>query len=481
MDEGESAKFGFTANYSGSSSSPIVADVEVGGRWYALEGTPVQSGSNYAVNLETVPFPAGGATTSEVKFRLCTTAACTGVYPGSSKTFTVNLDVKLGDWGMFQRNPAHTGYVAARYNYANFSKAWEWVDSNPITYIRPPAATRDRILITAGRGGGMAYDKNGHLYSFDPRGQLQWSFDLGEQAYISGPSIANGLVHVTSMVTSSNNNPQWVFDVRSGSFLNQMKFASQWHDFNQPTAADDQVFVAAGYTGGMLYAYDARQGTLLWELERAGSSWADGKAVAIDDQNVYYPAGAALDIIDRATGTITQSIADPEVKAGFVSTFFSAPVLGDDGLIFLFSGEKRFLSSANIIALSQERGPILWRSNSQYTTAFAYADDTIFAVRNDAFVLAALDAKTGAQKWATPIPVDTGLYGERSFHGNVVVTENLVFVSDHDTTWAIDRKADGHPIVWEAPTGGRLIITPNNQLLTTGVREFRKLTAYNLQ
>ncbi|QFT78227.1 PQQ-binding-like beta-propeller repeat protein [Erythrobacter sp. THAF29] len=480
LDEGGEATFGFDASYTGTSSQAIIADVEIGGRRYQLDGDVTGSGSTFTVNLKTVPFPAGGATTSTVRFRLCTTAACSTVYPGSTQTFTVNLDVEVGDWAGFQRNAAHTGYVPVRLAPADFALAWEWTDTDLTSWIRPPAASRGRIITTVGRDGGMPYFQNAKVYAFNTDGSNAWSFDLGEQSNMSGPSLSNGMVHVTSMEFSSRDNPQWVFDAANGSFVNQMKFASQWHDFNQPAAMGDQVFVAAGYTGGVLFSYDAVQGTKLWEVPVADSSWADGKAVAVDGDTVLYPASSALVVIDRATGQEQGRIIDPDVEARFVSSFESAPVIGNDGMVFLFSGEKRFNSSAKIMGVSLTENRIVWKSVAEYTTAFAVAGDTIYAVRNDAHVLAALDAKTGQQKWATQLPVDTGLYGERIFQGNVVVTENLVFVSDHDTTWAVDLKDDAHPIVWEAPTGGRLIITPDNQLVTTGVREFRKLTVYDL-
>ena len=480
VEEGGSARFGFDATYSGSSSEPVVADVTIDAKRYVLAGTPSASGKTFKIDLETVPFPAGGLSSSKVNFRLCQTASCNTVYPGSTKSFTVNLDVRVKDWAGFQRDAKHSGYVAVRYDVANFKKAWEWVDADPTSWIRPPAASRGRILATVGRDGGMPYSRSAKLYAFTRTGNVGWSYDLGDQSHLSGPSLSNGMVHVTSMVNSSANNPQWVIDLEKGTFLNQMKFASQWHDFNQPAADGNEVFVAAGSYGEMIYAYNAAQGKLLWQLERAAGSWANGKAVAIDNNYIYDPANVALDIIDRRTGSIVKSIADPEIGISDTSTFEAAPVLGANGMVFLFAGEKRFLSSARIIAVSTSQNRVLWRTNASYSTAFAVADDTIYAVRQDAFVLAAIDAKTGAQKWAVPLPVDTGIYGEKAFHGNVVVTENLAFVSDHDTTWAVDLKKPDHPIVWEAPTGGRLIITPDNQLVTTGIREHRKLTVYDL-
>ncbi|MBX7535520.1 PQQ-binding-like beta-propeller repeat protein [Qipengyuania sp. GH1] len=474
IPEAGKAEFGFEATYTGSSSDNVIADIAIGGQRYALKGAPTSSGKTFTVNLETVPFPAGGLSSSEIVFRLCKTAACDTVYPGSTKRFTVNLDVVVRDWGTFQRDIAHTGYVPVRLDPARFDKAWEWTDSFTAGRIRPPAASRGKVLIVTARDGGMAYAGTARLKAFEtPSGSEIWSYDMGDQFHASGPSISNELVHVSSMVTSSSSNPQWVFNLASGTFKNQMEFAAQWTNFNQPVADGDDVYVAAGYYGSVIYGYDAGAGTQKWVTDRTGGAVWGGQSIALDDDHAYYYSGAALDQVDRATGKIVKSIADPE----YVTTTYdyqTGPVLDGKGSVFLFSGDKSFEGGNKIVAMSLGQGSIKWRSSAQYSTAFALADDTIFAVRQDAHVLSAIDAENGEVLWSAPLP------GSDTLLGNVIATENLIFVSSGSQTWAIDRKKQDHAIVWEAPTGGRLAITPDNYLLTTGQRGASRLTAYKL-
>lgn len=473
-EEGANAAFGFDANYSGTSSSPIVAVASVSGDRVVLDGSPVGSGNKFTVNLKASPFGLGGSSTSVVTFKLCTTADCATVYPGSTQQFTVNLDVRLRDWATFQRDNAHTGYIPVRLDASKFAKAWEHTDEFTAGRIRPPAAARGLVFATIGRDGGMAYGGTMRVKAFDvATGAVKWTYDLGNQFHASGPSLAGGLVHVTSMVSSSNENPQWVLDLATGSFRNQMRFAAQWTEFNQPAAEGSNVYVAAGYFGSVFYGYNAAAGTKLWEKARIGGAIWGGQSLALDPTNLYYYSGAALDQVDRLTGSIVKSVAVPDYQTS-VYEYQSGPVLDGKGNVFLFSGDKRFEGRNKIIGLSLSSGSVSWQTAAEYTTAFALKDAVIYAARQDAHVLSAIDATNGSVLWSTALP------GNDPIVGNVIVTENLVFVSSTKETWAIDLKQASRPVVWTAPTGGRLAITPDNYLLTTGMRDASRLTAYKL-
>ena len=95
-------------------------------------------------------------------------------------------------------------------------------------------------------------------------------------------------------------------------------------------------------------------------------------------------------------------------------------------------------------------------------------------------MLSAINASDGSVLWSTRLPETPNDFGEDPLVGNVIVTENLAFVSSASKTWAIDIESPEHSIVWEADTGGRLTLTPDNLLLTTNVPFDAKLTAYRL-
>lgn len=347
---------------------------------------------------------------------------------------------------------------------------WDW--QGPVNgRINAPAASLGRVLVTAGRNGGAAFSGTAMTIAFDPvDGRQIWSYDMGDLFYFSGPSISNGLVHITSMFTSSDENPQWVFDLNTGAFKNQMKFSAQWTDFNQPVAVGDKVYVAAGYFGGVVYGYDAVTGAKDFETPQIAAPLWGGQSMAADKDNLYYYSGKELHVISQANGRITRSVVDPEYEFRGYS-YEAGPVLDGKGGVYLFSGGKRFVSASKIVAMSLDTASIRWRTTAEYSTAFAYRDGVIYAVRNDAHVLSAIDAATGSVLWSTPLP------GSEVLTGNVVVTDSHIFASSNSRTWAVDLVDSTHPIVWEAPTGGRLAVTPNNMLLTTGLN---RLTAYKL-
>ncbi|MXO85564.1 PQQ-binding-like beta-propeller repeat protein [Altererythrobacter aurantiacus] len=466
VEEGASAKFGFTANYSGSTSSPIVADVAIGGRRYVLDGAPVQSGSSYTVNLSTVPLAAGGATTSEVQFRLCTTAACSTVYPGSTKTFTVNLDVKLGDWGMFQRNAAHTGYVAARYEPADFEDSWSWAPADGNTLEM--SATRGSVFVTERQYFGTSVVHA--LRASD--GSIRWTRSLGEQAYVSGPSFSDNRVFITSMQNSSDNNPQWVLDASSGTLLQQMQFGSQWHDFAQPTVFDGSVYVAAGYYGNEVYNFDYVAGTLLWQASGTGGNIWDGQSVAADQDYVYYYSGAFMDVFDRSTGGKITSMADPNFEwRGY--GWDGAPIIGTDGLVFGFSSPRMYNSETKLAGYSLPQRRQIWISENSYTTAPAFANGRLFAARHGLQLIDAINQATGSVAFSVAFP------DSETANSNIVIASNLLFVSSASKTYAFDLSQTNYPIVWQRDGGARwLAISPDNQLLIGDDKHIAAVSLY---
>ncbi len=202
--------------------------MQIGSRRYALNGTPTANGNSFDVSLKTVPLPPGGATTTTVTFRLCTTASCSTVYPGSTQTFTVNLDVRLKDWATFQRDAAHTGYVAVNYNTADFTNAWSLASTSPPTEI---AARRGSIFVNVRQPDGNLFTR-----ALDPaNGNILWTYDLGAINYFSGPSYANGRVASMAMNISSGSIPMQIISADDGSALGVISYASQFSNGGVPT------------------------------------------------------------------------------------------------------------------------------------------------------------------------------------------------------------------------------------------------------
>jgi outer membrane protein assembly factor BamB len=194
-------------------------------------------------------------------------------------------------------------------------------------------------------------------------------------------------------------------------------------------------------------------------------------APAADAAAVYHYNGLALYVIDRATGTTSFSISDPFGKDAS-HAYHGSPVVGGRKNVLAFAGgafsgrassnveqyEQRVISSFNLDSKTHE-----WASNNAYMTAPAVANGVVYAGLNAPMSLDAIDEASGKVLWSwTP---SGG--GDTSFHRNVVVTNNLLFVSTDRAVYAIDLASKNQ--VWSYPQPGMLAISANRTLyIATG-------------
>jgi hypothetical protein len=473
LDEGQVKKFGFTATYAGTTSDPIFAQATSDSPAVQVDSVTAHAGGGYDVKLSTGQFLPGGSRQATVQFRLCHDSGCATVYPGSTAQFTATVHMALEDWVTFQRNSAHTGAVAVAYDASKFAKAWDWSPAGA-SGLKPPATHGGTIFMTASLAPGSAGGSVTSAFAIKSSNASKiWETPLGDQWFFSGPAYSNGMVHVSAMHISSDDNPQFVLDETDGSIKHTILFSSQWNMFTQPTPYAKDVFITAGYYGNYVYSFNPSAGSVNWDVAGSGNDIWYQEAPAVDKNYVYYYSGAALDIFKRSDGTLFKSLPDPFFTwAGY--DWATAPVLDGKGHVFLYSSPGSDLTDDHyIVAYSINANAYTWRSAAKYAGAMAYADGTIYALRRDTRTIEALDAATGAVKWTTE------LFEPGSIENNVIVTKSHVFFSTDQAVYAVDLLDAKHPIVWNAPTGGRLAITPDNLLLVTGYASV-KLTAYKL-
>lgn len=104
---------------------------------------------------------------------------------------------------------------------------------------------------------------------------------------------------------------------------------------------------------------------------------------------------------------------------------------------------------------------------SKLRRAPSFKDGKLYAIRSNSAVVDVIDVTDGSITASIPMTS-----GDDSLTSNVVLTEGHMFVATNNTTYAIDLKKGGYPVVWSAPQGGSLAITPDNQLIiasTTGL------------
>lgn len=468
--EGQSADFGFTATYSGTSTQPIVADVMVGSDRFQLVGTPTANGQSFNVPLRTVPLSPGGKSASTVTFRLCTTASCGTIYPGSTQTFTVNLDVQLKDWSTFQRDAAHSGYVAANYTTANFAEAWSIPTTRPVKGI---AARRGTVFYNVVQDTERLVTRAIN----SANGQLLWQTELGTGFYFSAPAFANGRVVSMAMDLSSQNVPMLILDAADGRVRGALHYDSQFSYGGVPTPVGDDLFFQAGYYGNVVFGNKTATWTRSWRTDTTvtGRGFvSEGQSVAADENSIYYFGGGDLVILNRVTGTITRRIANPyfsKFDLSYKGSYDGGPLLAGNGRIVTFTDNRELHQAQPLVAFDAIGTQPLWRTSASYGGQPALRDGRIYATRRESAIVDIIDAATGNVVSSIDLGAD-----KEPLRSNIVLTGSHMFVASDKATYAIDLRAANPAIVWTAPKGGNLAITPDNLLVISadnGISAYR--------
>ncbi len=456
VTEGGQATLTTTGTASGSVSTPVVADVQYDTSVFASGSAVAGSTSGtYTVSAQTRSDLAPGEYKGNVTFRLCQETACTHVYAGSTVTYAYDIVVNLKDWATYQREPGHSGYVHLTLDPSKFAKAWEW--SAPNGELLSTISSHDGTIFVSGRSSFGTI----HAISASSGTQL-WSYDAPGNS-LGAPGYAAGNVYV-QIQTMNETNSVTALNASTGTYVQQMSFASQWAGFLAPTLYSDSAYIAAGYYGNGVYAFKLADGSQTWTASDSGGSIWDGEAPAVDETYVYYYSGSALDVFNRSTGAKVASISDPFFNwSGY--SYYSGPIIGSDQNVIAFSGSA--MNSGSMIDQAQVGRPLVnfsvktgsyaWRTANVYRTAPAFHNGMLFAGRKSSATLDAIKESDGSILWSWSAP------GDSTTVGNVVVVDNLVFVSTEAHIYAIDLTT--HATVWTYNAPGALAIIPGSILV----------------
>jgi len=453
----------FIASYTGTPSSTVVPDVQIAGGRLELFGSPSTSGSNaYAVQLHEKNFPPGGKSANVVTFRLCTDASCSTVYPGSTQTITINMTVTLKDWGTTQRDAAHTGYVGVAYDASKFTPAW----SIPRDGARQSgiAAREGTVFFNVQPTATAASHAITKAVASDT-GAVRWTYDLGQVGFnFSAPSYGNGRVTSAAVEASSSSVPLRVLDATDGHVLWTFPYAGQAVRTGTPVFYGDRLIHAAGLPGNTAYEFHVADGYRVWQqmLDASDSVVKEGESVAVDSQYVYFYTGANLTTLNRNDGAVTVRFSDPFFVPGGQS-YFAAPLLDGIERIVTFSGNHTQNQAGRLIAFAFSKTEPVWRTPIDYINQPALRTHRLYAPRANSTIVDILDVYSGDVLGTMNVGA-----GKPSLTSNVIVTESHVFVASDTETYVLDLNTAGYPVVWTAPHGGELAITPDNLLIVSG-------------
>jgi outer membrane protein assembly factor BamB len=170
---------------------------------------------------------------------------------------------------------------------------------------------------------------------------------------------------------------------------------------------------------------------------------------AVDANYVYQLSGNGVMIVNRLDGTFVAA-APASTGSGGLTGYLLAPVLTAGGRVLAVDAldNGRLLSIDTTTRTIAWRGPTVGGGAQPVTTG-----NTIYSwTPMNSWAISALDASSGAIQWTWTLPAT-----DSQIIGNMVLTENLLFLSSDKTIYAIDLAT--HQTVWTYPTHGRLSIS----------------------
>lgn len=446
------------------------------GRFAAAVEISSQNGKQYSLLLKFLPNVPPGTYSGTLALRVCSAYDCAGDkhLPGSPVvipyTVTVTPEVVLQprpsasglpEWETHQGNAGHTGYVPVTLDPTKFVPRWSWTHPWAANLVLSPATTGSgKVFVTTGEG----YAPSRYLIALrETDGSTAWQHDFGDMFVVNHPAAYGGRVFVA---TAGQETAMWSFDADSGTLQFKTTFDSQLDNYLAPTIKDGYVYTNGGMFGGM-YAFKGTTGNQRWFAQmQQYDLWTP----AVDDDYAYGHTGYEFAAIDRRTGARAFSVSNPSFNwAGYALN--SAPVLPGDGSVLAVDGVYNHVHANNLIRYSIAAKAETWRLAGSFVSSPAVAAGRLYVLNAGTGKLEARDSATGASLWTwAPGAGQTLLPGS-----NLVVTDNLVFLSTTAATYAISLAS--HQAVWSTPRSGKLALSSNRVLY---VVDGQRIDAFSL-
>ena len=429
-----------------------------------------QPDGNLGVQIKTSPTAKPGLYSGNFTVNVCTDPNCNTPLAGAPFKLPYSIEVfspdggldaysqnplaalsGAADWGTFQGNAQHTGYVPVTLDPGAFTPRWR---------ITAPAVNgTQNVLSTLATGGGRLYVTNGTSFGStnasltaygETDGVKVWSHSFQDLTYPSTnpPAYANGRVFAAA--GSQQSTAMFGFDAASGSQLFKVPMSSQWERYLAPTVFNGNVYTNGGAYGG-LYSFSAATGATNYFVP---ISQYDGWTPALTGQHMYTYMEGLLRVHDPRTGLETARISDPTYSWNGYTTN-GAPVVGGGGIVY--AGNLSNAKTNSIVAFDTVNLTVRWSASGKFTSNPAYVDGFLFAANNATGKMEVRRESDGGIAWSWTSP-ESG----STFSSDVLVTKNLVFVSTSTMTYAIDRST--HATVWSYRAAGALALSANGVL-----------------
>lgn len=466
-----STESSFTFTASATTTGALPANVHANLQYDAdlIQEAVIEAGSvsgTYVVRGKSRADLGGGQHVATIVFRLCQDADCKTIYPGSTQNYTYKITSTVAAWNTWQGNSKRNGYVNITIDPSQIRKAWSHEGDSIFGDV---VSDKENLYYqkTYWKSEGVV-DSALVALRLNDGGQI-WTRSLGEQIHPSGLSMIGNYLHMTQDGSSHLDPPaSWIVNKIDGTIIRRLIHTGPDHAFVRSVPTENAFVTMSGYRTTLVTAYAASNGSQLWQ-KTLDIDWGR-HALAADDANVAIYARDKTTVLDVTSGEISANILhrpnplDPE-------DYYGTPVIGDNNIVYI-RGERN--SNINfghpIRALNRINQTIVWSTESGYESDFAYAKGIIYAIHSNPRRLDAVDAKDGRILWSWVSDLPEPVWGIRmpdEYHkmitGNVLVTNNLVFINLPGHIRAIDLKT--REIVWRYDRSGNLSITPDGHLI----------------
>jgi hypothetical protein len=448
------------------------------------------SDGSFTLLLMTNPSVAPNLFTGDVTVNLCRDSSCatalevpsvvvpfsvqvlgtTSAWPGNHLTPLAAWN-GAPDWSMVQGNASHTGFVPATVNPDEFTTRWKTVGNmlwNAWTPLKANLTTANGLFYVVSSN----YLDSGVLYAKrESDGSEVWRYEFAGMTYPSAnpAAVSNGVVYVAA--GHQQETYMFAFNATDGSVVYRAPMTSQWEGYLAPTVGPNGMLYANAGTYGGLYAFNPTGNQLFFANEAQTSNWAP----AVDSAGVYAYTGGTLRVHDPLTGLVLNQIVDPTFQ-NYIYEIGGAPVLGAPGSVFAANYANSALNGGAIgntlLNFRLATNSIAWQVTGAYPTTPGYKAGVVYAVNHSPLRLEARAESDGALLWWwTPQSAS-----DTVFVSEVLLTENLAFVSTNRATYAIDLTT--HRPVFSYPMFGKLALSANGILY---IQNTTDLVAINLK
>lgn len=420
--------------------------------------TSLQAG-NYSGNLE---------------FRVCKDLACNQQVAGSPVLVPYTLALKsasnlsplsrtasAGEWAQYQANAAHTGYAPVTLDASKFNRRWRWTPPGAGATaggnLQPVVTSAGNLYVVA-----SGYFQASTVYALSENDKSTvWSRDFGSVFAANPPSTDAGRLFLAT--SGHSDTYMWSFDAVSGALNFRTAFESQWDHYLAPTVANGSVYTNGGYYGGMV-SFNIADGTRNWF---AALGQFDRWTPTVDGRYAYAFMPAGLNAIDITTGAPAFMVADPNSGSNNTGVFGSPMQIGP-GNVVVVNGPGTYGQVNHLLNFDVDARSVKWSIPGSFSQASAFNNGTIYTV-NGAQV-EARSALDGSRQWAWfPDEASVDPFGTDSSRDgrNIIVTDNLLFVSSNTKVYAVSLST--HQAVWSYPVPGTLALSPNGVLYITTI------------